>query len=198
MSDLAGLPPRDRRLLLGLVSQRLRASRGPEVRAALARSLLAEVSAGGDEWPSGAMDLLIEASGMPGSIVWQSIATVAREHESTYGLTTPIDVARAALAHLDDWPALDPAGRAAAIEDELLNRFQRATNAVIDAANRHGLPVAAPELHPPLTTGYGYTDEILRMLVHGGMLVATGERRNGWAVYTTPSPFLQTDDAPKS
>ncbi len=157
------------------------------------------MSEGSEDWLSRAVNLLAEAWGMPTSPVWQSVATAAGEHKSKYGLTTPVDVTRAALARLDDWPGLDAAGRAAAIENEMLEHRRRETNAVIAAVNRHGLPVAAPELHPPLTTTWHHTDWILQMLVHAaGWLVETGEERDGWAVYTKPrSPTATgTEHAP--
>jgi hypothetical protein len=85
---------------------------------------------------------------------------------------------------------LDDAGRHAAIEAQTFEALARDSEAVAEAANAHGLPAAAPDLHLPLGWGDARTDSILAAYVAAGQLIETGERRSSWPAYAQPDHGL--------
>jgi len=109
------------------------------------------------------------------------------QHGGTIELTTPFVVAQAVLAHLEDWATLDASGRQTAIEKVHLEILTRHVDAFVAAANAHGLPLCAPELHPPLTWPVGRTGRFLDLFAADGQIIDTGERRNFYPVYDLPS-----------
>ena len=194
MSRLERLRPRDRHLLLALVEMELGAVRRPDLEDAQAQVLLADESKRpGDDWWGKALPLVGKVLGTPPLLTTAALLELERSYASAGTEPTRLDVTRAVLAHVRDWPDLDADGRRAAIKKQTGAPFLREVNAVIAAVNAHGLPVSAPRLHPPLTWGYGYTDKILEILVKDAQLVQTGERRNSWPVYDLPRREPPTD-----
>jgi len=202
MSRLERLRPRDRHLLLALVEMELGAVRRPDLEDAQAQVLLADESKRpGDDWWGKALPLVGKVLGTPPLLTTAALLELERSYASAGTEPTRLDVTRAVLAHVRDWPDLDADGRRAAIKKQTGAPFLREVNAVIAAVNAHGLPVSARDLHPPLTWGYGYTNLLLGYVVRLGILIKTGEERNSWPVYDLPRrepPTDQrTDDAPE-
>ena len=187
MSSFDGLPPGPRHTLLGVTAAKFKAARGPELEAARVQRLLADRSAGPntDWWDAVVALLAVTLCAQPERIV-DRLLLFAHELGSAVWLTTMVDVAKAILAHLGDWARLDDAGRQAAIEAQTFEALARDSEAVAEAANAHGLPAAAPDLHLPLGSGDARTDSILAAYVAAGQLIETGERRNSWRVYVQP------------
>lgn len=184
MNHLERLAPRDRRMLLALTEMELAAVRRPELEEARARALLARWPEGaGDDWLGPAADLVGLALGTSAKLTWTTLGELATEHLSGVGLPNYVIVARAVLSHLNDWAALDDAGRQAAIDQQRVEWQKHRADLFMAAVRAHGLPVCAPDLHPPLTWTVGQTNQFLRVCVDAGAFFDTGERRDGWPVY---------------
>jgi hypothetical protein len=193
MNALDRLAPHDRRVVLALTEAELAAVRHPEMEEARAHALLERAvlvpyteGPGGDWWGE-ALPLLTLALGTSPKLTWTTLLDLLREHGSRIERHTPFVVAQAVLAHLTDWATLDASGRQTAIEKVDLGIWTRDLDALVAAANAHGLPLSAPELHPPLTWPVGRTERFLGLFVAGGQIIDTGERRNFWPVYDLPS-----------
>jgi hypothetical protein len=155
-----------------------------------ARALLAEKPglpgrAGG--WGVEATALVGAALGIAPQAVHGTLAALANAVAESEGLTTPRDAMRAALTHLDHWSTLDDAARRAAVADERWERITRDAVRVCAAVDRHGLPVAAPDLDRLFARSRGFRESYLRMFAEDGLLRDTGERREGWPVYDRPT-----------
>jgi hypothetical protein len=202
VSRLERLPPRDRRLLLALTEMELAATRRPDLEEAQARVLLADESEEpGRDWWEAALPLIGKILGTPPKLTIDALLALERSHTSADMQPTRLEVTRAVLAHVRDWPELDDAGRQTAIDEQHAETILRPMRVVAVAIDARGLPVCAPELYPPLTWGYGFTNLIMEDFVRLGYLIQTGERRNSWPVYDLPlkeRPIDQrTDDDPE-
>ncbi len=175
MSSFDGLPPGSRHTLLGLSGAKLKAKRSPESEAAQVQRLLADRSARPDRawWDAVVAPLAVTLDAQAEWVV-DSLLSFARELGSPFWLTTPLDVAKAILAHLGDWARLDDAGRQAAIEAQTFEALARDSEAVAAAVNAHGLPAAAPDLQLPLGWGDARTDSVLAAFVAAGQLDRDG------------------------
>jgi hypothetical protein len=192
VNALDRLAPHDRRVVLALTEAELAAVRHPELEKALARALLERarllpyLEAPGGAWWGEALPLLTLALGTSPKLTWTTLLELLREHGSLIELTTPFVVAQAVLAHLGDWATLDASGRQAAIQEVHIGMLARDQGVFLAAANAHGLPLCAPELHPPLTWPLSRTELFLDLLVADGQIIDTGEPRNGQPVYDLP------------
>ena len=134
------------------------------------------------DWWSDANPLISPALGCSPDLTFYELAAIGRQVGATARL-----VARAVLRHLEEWAALDEAGRAQAVTAEWRLEFEADLERVAAAVEAHGAPVSAPELSPPLTWPWAGINHRLRALVAVGWLAETGEVRASWPVYAWPA-----------
>jgi hypothetical protein len=144
---------------------------------------------GSARWWDEAEILLAAVIGAPRIDVGRMIEHLVATYVGGFGPATELAVIRAALHRCDDWAGLDDPARLEAVETELAKPFRRELILVASAVKAHGLPVAAPQIHPPLLWSYATTDRLLNGLTLLGLLESSSERGpHGWPMYVAPPP----------